>query len=149
MSAHPDDPQTPEQVQAAAEAFRRDYAAVRDQIARAVVGQTAIVDGVLVCLFAGGHALLEGVPGIGKTLLIRSLSQAVHLDFSRIQFTPDLMPADIAGTPVVVEAEGEGGRVQREFRTRASRRSRARTAAATRSRAGSTTPTRPSTMAST
>jgi MoxR-like ATPase len=110
------DPQTPEQVHAAAEAFRRDYAAVRDQIARAVVGQTEIVDGVLTCLFAGGHALLEGVPGIGKTLLIRSLSQAVHLDFSRIQFTPDLMPADIAGTTVVVEAEGEGGRVQREFK---------------------------------
>ena len=112
----PSDPRTPEQVQAAADAFRRDYAAIRDQIARAVVGQAAIVDGVLICLFAGGHALLEGVPGIGKTLLIRSLSRAVHLDFSRIQFTPDLMPADIAGTTVVVEAEGEGGRVQREFR---------------------------------
>jgi MoxR-like ATPase len=107
------DPQTPEQVKAAAEAFRRDYTAVRDQIARVVVGHASIVEGVLVCLFAGGHALLEGVPGIGKTLLVRSLSEAVHLDFSRIQFTPDLMPADIAGTTIVVEGEGEGGRVQR------------------------------------
>lgn len=104
------------EVTAAAERFRADYKAVRDQIGRAVVGHSHIVDGVLVCLFAGGHALLEGVPGIGKTLLIRSLSRAVHLDFSRIQFTPDLMPADISGTTIVVEAEGDGGRVQREFR---------------------------------
>ncbi len=104
------------EVTAAAERFRADYKAVRDQIGRAVVGHTHIVDGVLVCLFAGGHALLEGVPGIGKTLLIRSLSRAVHLDFSRIQFTPDLMPADISGTTIVVEVEGDHGRVQREFR---------------------------------
>ena len=109
-------PMTPEQVSAAAETFRRDYAAVREQIARVVVGHTEIVDGVLICLFAGGHALLEGVPGIGKTLLVRSLSEAVHLEFSRIQFTPDLMPADIAGTTIVIEAEGDGGRVKREFK---------------------------------
>lgn len=113
------DPQTPDEVRAAAEAFRSDYTAVREQIARVVVGHTHVVDGVLICLFAGGHALLEGVPGIGKTLLIRSLSQAVHLDFSRIQFTPDLMPADIVGTTIVVEAEGEGGRVQRQFKFQA------------------------------
>jgi MoxR-like ATPase len=62
-----------------------------------------IIDGVLTCLFAGGHCLLEGVPGLGKTLLIRSLSQALHLQFSRIQFTPDLMPADVTGTTIVVE----------------------------------------------
>jgi MoxR-like ATPase len=110
------EPQTPEQIQAAGEQFRRDYKAVREQIARVVVGHQAIVDGVLVCLFAGGHALLEGVPGIGKTLLIRTLSRTLHLDFRRIQFTPDLMPADISGTTVVVEVEGGHGRVSREFR---------------------------------
>jgi MoxR-like ATPase len=110
------EPQTPQEVLAAAEQFRRDYRAVREQIGRAVVGHQHIVDGVLVCLFAGGHALLEGVPGIGKTLLIRTLSRALHLEFNRIQFTPDLMPADISGTTVVVEVEGEHGRVSREFR---------------------------------
>ena len=114
MAEH--DPQTPQEIEEAAQRFRADYRAVREQIARAVVGHTHIVDGVLVCLFTGGHALLEGVPGIGKTLLIRSLSRAVHLDFNRIQFTPDLMPADISGTTVVVEVEAEHGRVRREFR---------------------------------
>ena len=107
---------TTEGVEAAAERFRADYAAVRDQIAQAVVGQTAIVDGVLTCLFTGGHALLEGVPGLGKTLLIRTLARALDLRFGRIQFTPDLMPADISGTTIVFEAEGEGGRTLREFR---------------------------------
>ncbi len=83
--------------------FRRDYEKARQEIAKAVVGHAPIVDGVLTCLFAGGHALLEGVPGLGKTLLIRSLAQALHLQFSRIQFTPDLMPADVTGTTIVVE----------------------------------------------
>ncbi len=109
-------PETPEQVQAAAQAFRDDYAAVRAQIASAVVGHDEIVDGVLTCLFTNGHALLEGVPGIGKTLLVRTLAQALSLDFSRIQFTPDLMPADITGTTIVLEVEGDDGRVKREFR---------------------------------
>ena len=103
------DPTTPEQVQAAAEGFRADFTAVREQIGHAVVGHGDIVDGVLTCLFTGGHALLEGVPGLGKTLLIRSLSEALALDFQRIQFTPDLMPADITGTTVVRET-GEGKR---------------------------------------
>ncbi len=89
----------------AAKTFTEDYAKLRTEIEKAVVGQDEIVEGVLVCLFAGGHALLEGVPGLGKTLLIRTLSDALHLDFSRIQFTPDLMPADITGTTVVVETE--------------------------------------------
>jgi MoxR-like ATPase len=66
---------TPEDAQRAAEAFRKDYMAVREQVSRVVVGNQSIIDGVLVCLFTGGHALLEGVPGIGKTLLIRSLSE--------------------------------------------------------------------------
>ena len=88
--------------------FADDYRRVKEEIAKAVVGHEEIVDGVLTCLFAGGHALLEGVPGLGKTLLIRSLSEALHLHFSRIQFTPDLMPADVTGTTIVVE--GEGGR---------------------------------------
>ena len=104
-------PRTPEEIKAAIEAFRADYAKVREQIARAVVGHQEIVDGVLTCLFTGGNALLEGVPGLGKTLLVRSLSRALSLDFHRVQFTPDLMPADITGTTVVRESPGGG----REF----------------------------------
>ncbi len=107
--------ETVEQAQAAAGRFKADYAAVRGQIARVIVGHDQIIDGVLTCLFVGGHALLEGVPGIGKTLLIRTLSRALSLSFSRVQFTPDLMPADIVGTTVVVETE-EGGNRRREFR---------------------------------
>jgi len=106
---------TPEQVREAVEQFRSDYAAVREQVSRAVVGHGDVVDAVLTCLFTGGHVLLEGVPGLGKTLLIRSLSRALSLSFSRIQFTPDLMPADISGTMVVTEVEGEGGARHREF----------------------------------
>ncbi len=101
------------QVEAAGQQFKTDYDRTKSQIQRVIVGHDDIVDGVLTCLFAGGHALLEGVPGLGKTLLIRSLSQALHLSFSRIQFTPDLMPADITGTTIVVEAEHG-----REFRFR-------------------------------
>ena len=96
---------TPEAAAERADAFRRDYAAVRDQIARVVVGQKDIVAGVLTCLFCDGHALLEGVPGLGKTLLVRTLAQALNLDFGRVQFTPDLMPADVTGTTVVVDTE--------------------------------------------
>jgi MoxR-like ATPase len=92
-------------IESAAKKFRDDYNATKTQIRKAVVGHEEIVDGVLTCLFAGGHALLEGVPGLGKTLLIRTLSQALHLQFSRIQFTPDLMPADVTGTTIVVETE--------------------------------------------
>jgi MoxR-like ATPase len=83
--------------------FKADFAKVRGEIAKAVVGHADVVDGVLVCLFANGHALLEGVPGLGKTLLVRSLAQALHLQFNRIQFTPDLMPADVTGTTIVVD----------------------------------------------
>jgi MoxR-like ATPase len=80
------------------------YSAVREQVQRVIVGHDEIVHGVLTCLFAGGHCLLEGVPGLGKTLLVRTLSKALDLDFNRVQFTPDLMPADILGTNMVMES---------------------------------------------
>lgn len=83
--------------------FAARYKAVQEQLGRVIVGHTDIVHGVLTCLFVGGHCLLEGVPGLGKTLLVRTLAEVLDLDFSRIQFTPDLMPADILGTNMVVE----------------------------------------------
>ena len=79
--------------------FGADMARIRSEIAKAIVGHGDIVDGLLTCLLCGGHALLEGVPGLGKTLLVKSLGAALHLQFSRIQFTPDLMPADIISAP--------------------------------------------------
>jgi len=97
-------------MQQQAEEFRDRYAAVREQIGRVIVGHDDVVHGVLTCLFVGGHCLLEGVPGLGKTLLVRTLAQALDLDFSRIQFTPDLMPADILGTNMVLETP-DGKRV--------------------------------------
>ncbi len=99
-------------VQKATDEFRHKYGQVRSEVGKMIVGQEEIVDGVLTCLFVGGHALLEGVPGLGKTLLIRTLSQTLSLAFSRIQFTPDLMPADIIGTNVIVEDQATG---RREF----------------------------------
>ncbi len=93
--------------------FREAYAALRAEIGKVVVGQDAIVDGTLMALFAGGHVLLEGVPGLGKTLLVRTLGEVLDLSFSRIQFTPDLMPADILGTNLVVETPG--GRREFQF----------------------------------
>src|SRR6476646_11359612 len=92
-------------IQAATDEFRRDYRAVQGEIGKAIVGHEEIVDGVLTCLFVGGHALLEGVPGLGKTALIRALADALHLKFSRIQFTPDLMPADVIGTKGISETQ--------------------------------------------
>jgi MoxR-like ATPase len=116
QAAEPSAQLTVEEARAAAGRFREDFAAVRAQVARVIVGHEAVADGVLTCLFVGGHALLEGVPGIGKTLLVRTLARAVDLSFSRVQFTPDLMPADIAGTTVVVEPDEGAGRRGREFR---------------------------------
>ena len=96
-------------MQQQADEFRARYQAVKDEISRVIVGHDEILHGVLTCLFVGGHVLLEGVPGLGKTLLVRSLAQALDLQFSRIQFTPDLMPADILGTNMVMET-GDGRR---------------------------------------
>ena len=96
-------------MQQQADEFRARYQAVKDQISQVIVGHDEILHGVLTCLFVGGHVLLEGVPGLGKTLLVRSLAQALDLQFSRIQFTPDLMPADILGTNMVMET-GDGRR---------------------------------------
>ena len=85
--------------------FREVYNSLREEIGKVIVGQKAIVDGTLHALFANGHVLLEGVPGLGKTLLVKTLSQVLDLSFNRIQFTPDLMPADVLGTNMVHETD--------------------------------------------
>jgi MoxR-like ATPase len=90
--------------QAQVEGFQKGITTLRQEIARVVVGQRGVVDGVLSCLLAGSHVLLEGVPGLGKTLLVRTLAETLGLTFSRIQLTPDLMPADIIGTTVIDES---------------------------------------------
>ena len=95
------------------QSFRQTYAALRAEIGKVIVGHDAIVDGTLTAILAGGHVLLEGVPGLGKTLLVRTLSEVLELSFNRIQFTPDLMPADILGTNLVVE--GPDGRRAFQF----------------------------------
>jgi MoxR-like ATPase len=91
-------------MQQRAEEFRKAYGRVQAEIGKVIVGHTDIVHGVLTCLFVGGHALLEGVPGLGKTLLVRTLSEVLDLAFNRIQFTPDLMPSDIIGTNIIAES---------------------------------------------
>jgi len=101
-------------IQKATEEFRAKFNAVRQEVGKAIVGHADIIDGVLTCLFTGGHALLEGVPGLGKTYLIRSLAEALTLRFSRVQFTPDLMPADIIGTHIITE-DPDSGRRRFEF----------------------------------
>ncbi len=92
-----------DQLRQQADEFRTRYHQVKDEMGKVIVGHDEIVHGVLTCLFVGGHALLEGVPGLGKTMLVRTLAKTLDLDFSRIQFTPDLMPADILGTNMVME----------------------------------------------
>ena len=94
-----------ESMQQQAEQFRQRYSSVKEQIGRVIVGHDDIVHGVLTSMFIGGHCLLEGVPGLGKTLLVRTLSEALNLQFNRIQFTPDLMPSDILGTNIITENE--------------------------------------------
>ncbi len=88
--------------------FKETFIRIRAEVGRMIVGQADVVDGVLTALMAGGHVLLEGVPGLGKTMLVASMSRAIDLPFSRIQFTPDMMPADIVGTTVLTETEGGG-----------------------------------------
>jgi MoxR-like ATPase len=100
---------TEEQIQA----FRNSYEALRAEIGKVIVGHHAIVEGTLTAIFGGGHVLLEGVPGLGKTLLVRTLGQVLDMSFNRIQFTPDLMPADILGTNLVMETSA--GRREFQF----------------------------------
>jgi MoxR-like ATPase len=95
----------PKEIEAKAAQFRDKHKKIVAEIGKAIVGHEEVVDGVLTAMFAGGNCLLEGVPGLGKTHLVRTLGQVLDLEFSRIQFTPDLMPADIIGTTIVVETE--------------------------------------------
>ena len=101
--------QTPDEVKQQLDQFRTDFETLRREVGKVIVGLREIVDDTLTALIAGGHVLLEGVPGLGKTLLVRTLADALHLKFQRIQFTPDLMPADLIGTNVLLESP-EGGR---------------------------------------
>ncbi len=94
-----------EQLRSQLEEFRNDFQKLRQEVGKVIVGQADIVDSVLIGLVAGGNVLLEGVPGLGKTLLVRTLASVLHAKFSRIQFTPDLMPADLIGTNVMVQGE--------------------------------------------
>ena len=96
---------SPTDIQRICQEFQADYRSIESEIGKVIVGQKPVIEEVLVTLFADGHALLEGVPGLAKTLLIRTLADAIALDFNRIQFTPDLMPADITGTNIIEEDE--------------------------------------------
>lgn len=93
--------------------LRDNYRNMRQEIAKVIVGQEAVIDEMMIALFSGGHVLLEGVPGLAKTLLISSLARVMDLSFNRIQFTPDLMPSDITGSEILEEGHGTG---HREFR---------------------------------
>mgnify|MGYP002639708958 FL=1 len=97
-----------EDAKKAAEKFRNCHTRIREEVGKVIVGQHKVIDSVLTALLAGGHVMLEGVPGLGKTMLVRTLGESVDVEFSRIQFTPDMMPADIQGTSVLVEQEGGG-----------------------------------------
>jgi MoxR-like ATPase len=104
------EPTTPAEVREECERFRSTFKSLTDEIGKVIVGHKDVVEGTLICLFAGGNVLLEGVPGLGKTLLVRTLSETLSLPFSRIQFTPDLMPADVIGTNIVTEDPDTGRR---------------------------------------
>src|SRR6185503_19842157 len=86
------------------EVFQERFKRVKTEVSKVIVGYEEIIDGVIMSLLANGHVLLEGVPGLGKTKLVSTLSSVMHLKFSRIQFTPDLMPADITGTNIVQQS---------------------------------------------
>src|SRR6478752_870407 len=88
---------------AAVECCRAAYGRIRQELGKVIIGQSDVIEQVLISMFARGHALLEGVPGLAKTLLISSLARSLHLTFKRIQFTPDLMPSDVTGTEVIQE----------------------------------------------
>ncbi len=98
---------------AAIEKMADAYARITRELDKVIVGQKRVVEELLIALFAGGHCLLVGVPGLAKTLMVRSLAETLSLDFNRIQFTPDLMPSDITGTEVIQEDRSTG---TREFR---------------------------------
>jgi len=103
-----------QQLREQADAFREDVARVREEVRKIIVGQERVVDCTITAIVCGGNVLLEGVPGLGKTELVKALSHALELDFKRIQFTPDLMPADIIGTNILT---GDGsGQYRFEFR---------------------------------
>src|SRR5438270_2934194 len=91
------------------EEFHTTAQAIVQEVGKAIVGQDDVIRHVLICIIAGGHALLEGVPGLGKTSLVRALSSVLHLKFSRVQFTPDLMPSDVTGTNIM-EEDNDGRR---------------------------------------
>ena len=95
------------------DALTAKVAALKKSMSRVIIGQENVIDSLIICLLAGGHALVEGVPGLGKTLLVKSLSQATDMDFHRVQFTPDLMPSDIVGTEILEEDHATR---KREFR---------------------------------
>jgi len=99
-------------VEEQAERFSKAFARLKEEIGKAIVGQDAVVNETLITIVAGGHALLEGVPGLGKTYLVRTLSEVLDIRFSRIQFTPDLMPADITGIDLIREDPGGGKRFE-------------------------------------
>jgi len=101
---------TPEAVKAQCEAFRATFKKLKDEIGKVIVGHGEVIDATLIALFAGGNVLLEGVPGLGKTLLVRTLAECLTLPFNRVQFTPDLMPADVIGTNIVMEDLATGRR---------------------------------------
>ena len=95
---------------AAVQRCEQSYNKIKDELAKVIVGQDDVIEQVLIAIFARGHALLEGVPGLAKTLLVSSLAGSLHLSFKRIQFTPDLMPSDVTGTEVIQENLETGGR---------------------------------------
>ena len=93
--------------------FRKKFNRIKVEVLKRIIGQDDVVEGILICLFANGHALIEGVPGLGKTRMVQTLSEVLDLSFKRIQFTPDMMPSDITGTTILVE--DQQGRKQFQF----------------------------------